>query len=162
MRTLVIALAVTALASSASAQQPSKPLTVLQCLTVLKGLDATGCVGKQVDGGACAPDAKQYKLGPLRVTIGMNIARLQDEANVVQRAQNGFAAELPPLDPKISTAEANARQAQIQENWNKIIDAECPVTLGRLKQSDLKIGDGPDENAFPPAVIGALAPIIDP
>lgn len=162
MRTLAIALAAAAFTTSVSAQQPSKPLTVLQCLTILKGLDATSCVGKQLDGGACAPDAKQYKLGPLRVTIGMDLARLQDEANVVQRAQNGFAAELPPLDPKAPDADKIARSNQIQANWNKIIDADCPVTLGRLKQSDLKIGDGPDENAFPPAILGALMPIIDP
>lgn len=161
MRTLVAAALVAAVCSPAAAADVSKPISVLQCLSVMKGLDAIGCVGKQLDGQACAPDAKQYKLGPLRVTIGMDLNRLQDLANVVQRGQNGFVAELTPLDPKATDAEKQARGNQIQANWNKIIDADCPVTLGRLPQAALKIGDGPEENPIPPAVIGALWPIID-
>jgi hypothetical protein len=160
MRIIAIALAAIAIVTPAAAQSP-KPLTVLQCLTVLKGLSALGCVGEQLD-GTCTPDAKQYKLGALRLTTGLNISRLQDLANTVQRAQNGFNSELPPLDPKAFDADKVARGNQIQANWNKIIDAECPVQPGHIKASDLKLGDGPDENAVPPSVLGALAPIIDP
>jgi hypothetical protein len=161
MRIIIAAAAVAAFASQAIAADVAKPLTVLQCLTVLKGLSALGCVGEQLD-GTCTPDAKQYKLGALRLTTGLNISRLQDLANTVQRAQNGFNSELPPLDPKASDADKVARGNQIQANWNKLIDAECPVQPGHIKASDLKLGDGPDENAIPPSVLGALAPIIDP
>jgi hypothetical protein len=148
-----------ALVVSASAEDAPKPkLTILQCLTVLKGLAALNCVGQQLD-AVCPADAKQYKLGSLRLVVAMNTARLQDVANSVQRARDGFNAEQPiPKD----TDGVNERGKKIQDNWNKIIDAECPVAPGRIKLDELKVGDGPDQNAIPPGVIGALEPIIDP
>ena len=164
MRTILAALLAAATTTSAGAADAPKPMTVLTCLNVLGGLDALSYAGKQLNTPASQPapaDAKQYKLGPLRVTIALDISRLQDLANTVQRAQNGYAAELPALDPKSPDA-VTQRTKQLQDNWNKITDADCPVQPGRLKQADLKIGDGPDDNAFPPAVLGALMPIIDP
>ena len=160
-------LTIAMLAFAAALSEPvlaedAKPLTVLQCISVLSGLNALSCSGAQLNGPACAADAKQYKLGPLRVTIGLNIGRLQEEANAIQRAQNDFITkEAPAADPKDAAAQAE-RAKKIQDNWNAIIDASCPIKLGHLSQAALDIGDAPDHNAFPPSVIGALMSIIDP
>ena len=149
--------------------EDAKPLTVEQCIDILGGLNSLNCVGQQLNEKCSASDAKQYKLGPARLTIGLNISALSPVKTAAQNAQTGFMRELPPLpsaEPnKPNAAERDDAAAALNKkmiaNWQKIIQKPCNVTLAHLKASELKIGDGPDENAIPPAVLGAIWPIID-
>jgi hypothetical protein len=147
-----------------------KPLTVEQCVTVLNGLSALSCAGQQLnDQTTCPRDAKQYKLGPARMTIGSNIGALSAVFSMAQRSQQEFLAELPPLPqpvagkppgPEIAEAETK-RQAAASKNWQGILSADCNVQPAHIAESALKIGDGPEQNQFPPNVLAAISPIVD-
>lgn len=155
---LVLILAITSPALSAE-------FTTEQCVSILTGLNALNCAGQQL-GGTCEPGAKQYKLGPARFTIALAVAALGPVFASAQRAQQDYIGrELPPISGKPddpATALARAKQQTLaQKNWTKIMAAPCAVAPGHLKLTDLKLGDGPDDNAVPPAVLGAIAPIID-
>lgn len=163
MRNIAIVASVL-LASPASAAD----LTVGQCLSILSGLNALNCVGQQL-GGTCDPHSPQYKLGASRYTIALDTSLLGPVFDAARRAQQQFVAEMPII-PQPAAGKADEREvAQARHdqdvaannNWNKIADAPCGVAPGHLKLSELKLGDGPDENAIPPAVLGAIAPIID-
>jgi hypothetical protein len=142
-----------------------KPLTVLQCISVMNGLEALRYAGAQVmDTRPTPPDAKQYKLGAMRFTIALDISQLEQVTLSVQKAQTGFVSELPSaVSPDPKNPDANAvRDRAIQANWDKLTSAECPVQPGHIKASDLKLGDGTEDNQIPPTVLSALIPIIDP
>ena len=145
-----------------------KPLTVEQCINILTGLKSLDCVGQQLN-GQCAADAKQYKLGGARYTIGMNIQALTPVLTEYERAQQKYMLELPqvpaaepgkPVPPEAATMKAQQDREAVA-NQLAMLAKPCIVTIGRLKQSELKLGDGPDQNAIPPSVIAAFGIIVD-
>lgn len=171
MRLLVI-IATAAFATSAIAQDQPK-LTVEQCITILSGLNTLNCAGQQL-GGSCAPDAKQYKLGDARYTIGANIQALTPVLTTYQRAQQQFMAELPtipdydhgtadhpkPAPPEVLAMVTDQNKKSLA-NQVAMLAKSCNVVPGHLKLQELKLGDDPDHNAIPPSVLGAISAIID-
>jgi hypothetical protein len=157
--------------SAAAIADDAKPqLTVEQCINILGGLNSLGYVGQSLNDTSRPPaDAKQYKLGAARMTVALDISVLTPVLTAAQNAQQGFLRELPPLppvDPKKPDSPERAdavaaRNNAAAANWQAIIQKSCPVQVVHIKASDLKIGDGPDENAFPPTVLGTIWPIID-
>jgi hypothetical protein len=169
IRPLAIAFT-TAIFAAPAAAQDAKPLTIEQCINILAGLNSLSYVGQQYNDSSKPPgDAKQYKLGPARMTIATDIAALSQVLSNAQRAQQGFQSELPPLpaaepgkpDSSARVDAANEQNKAAAKNWRTILDGPCNVQPGHLNAPDLKIGDGPDENSYPPPVLGALVPIID-
>ena len=153
--------------ATASAQD-AKPLTVEQCITLLNGLNSLNCVGQQLN-GTCAPDAKQYKLGGARMTIGLNIQALTPVLTTFQREQQKFMMDLPrvpaaepgkPVPPEIAEMQADQNKKSVATQID-MLARPCTVTPGRLKWSELNLGDDADHNAIPPAVIGALGAMMD-
>ncbi len=167
MKAIYVAAAFLALIVPAAAQdKPS--LTVEQCINVLTGLKSLDCAGQQLN-GTCPPDAKQYKLGDARFTIGMNIQALSPVLTEYQRAQQKFMMELPrvpttepgkPVPPEIADMKAQQDREAVA-NQLAMLAKPCTVAPGHLKQSDLKLGEGADQNAIPPSVIAAFGAIID-
>jgi hypothetical protein len=138
-------------------------LTVEQCISTLTGLNALNCAGMQL-GGSCDKDSKSYKLGDARYTIAMDIAALGPVFDAAQQAQRKFILELPALpDAKAAdyTEKSTKQSARISENWAAIMAKPCNVQPGHLKLSELHLGDSPDQNAIPPSVLAAFAPIVD-
>jgi len=143
-------------------------LTVEQCISILTGLNALNCQGQQL-GGQCDPKAPQYKLGEARYTIAMDIAGLGPVLNSVQEAQRKYMAELPSLPPVETskgpsaeyTAKAAEQQKLIAANQSALLSKACNVQPGHLKLSELKLGDGPDQNPIPPSVLAAFSVIVD-
>lgn len=129
-------------------------LTIGNCLDIAAGLSALD----HFDDPTGKP--KQYRLGALRITIGLNMAALRHVSETVDKARLGLVAEIgggkapQALDP--------SEIAKLNDEYRKILDRPCDVKPGRMKASDLHLGDSPEENAIPPSVIAALAPIIDP
>ena len=167
---LKIALAAAMFSATPALAQDKPELTVEQCITILNGLNALNCVGQQL-GGSCTPDMKQYKLGDARFTIGANIQALSGVLTIYQRAQQQFMAELPPIpladpgkpaSPEITMMQADQNKRSIA---NQIAMLGKPCVTGspllRLKLSELKLGDGPEQNAIPPSVLAAFSPIVD-
>ncbi len=148
--------------------QDAKPFTVEQCINILTGLKALDCAGQQLN-GTCSADAKQYKLGDARFTIGMNIQALAPVLVEFQRAQQKYMMELPPIPqpeagkpvpPEIAAMQAQQNRESVA-NQIAMLAKPCSVTPGRLKQSELKLGDAPDQNAIPPSVLAAFGSIVD-
>lgn len=162
---IAIAATVIAIAGPAAAQDH---FTVEQCLTILAGLNALNCADQMI-GAQCDKGAKQYTLGPARLPISLATSALSNLANDINRAQQGFIAELPTIPPaaqgKQDDPETAARRTDqskaVQKNWNALMTRACPVTLPRLKLTELNVGDGPGQNQIPPAVLGAISPMID-
>jgi len=180
MRILTIAAALLSLATAARADDPAPgaryvqpPLSTLDCMTILSGLNSLNWQGQQLGQAAPTPTPitplPSYKLGTTRLTISRDVDMLSTLAVSINRAQNGYIAELPlpfMADPgKALTQEqasANSeRERKIQKNWNELMDKMCDVPLKRIQWSELHVGDGTDQNAIPPAVLGAIMKIIE-
>jgi hypothetical protein len=168
MRKIAAALAASLLACIPAAAEDAKPLTVEQCINILAGLKSLDCAGQQLN-SQCPADAKQYKLGDARLTIGMNVAALTPVLTEFQRAQQKYMMELPrvptpeagkPVPPEVADMRAQQDRESVA-NQLAMLAKTCNVQLGRLKQSELKLGDGPDQNAIPPSVFAAFSPIVD-
>jgi len=134
--------------------------TVGQCLDILAGLNALNFVGQQLADQRQVPptDARPYKLGATRLTLALDMAALRPIADATEKARQGLLNEIGSGKPIAPNSEESKR---FFEKWQDTLNAPCPVTLGRIKAADLKIGDGPDDNPIPPAVLSALVPIID-
>ena len=171
-------LAIGVLMVAVSPAQAADTFTVGECLSILGGLQALKYKGAQLFDPAPPPhDAGQYKLGPARLTVALDIAALSPIGDAANKAQQGFAAELPIVpsveafapgeSPERQAARTEAQKLQAEnvrksnDNYLRGMEKPCNVTLGRLKAKELKIGDGPDENAIPVTVLGALVPIVD-
>jgi hypothetical protein len=133
-------------------------MTVSECLNVLAGLNALDYSGEQLGTRAVGLDGKtvvpagtrQYTLGAARMTIALDIAALRHVADAMQIVSDGLLRE-------------NAKSQQdYTAQWHKALEQPCDARLQRLKQSDLKIGDGPNDNQIPPGVLSAIVSIIDP
>jgi hypothetical protein len=133
----------------------NEALTVGQCLLVLQGLEALDRYEDPANPGKF----KQYKLGALRMTIGLDIGALVHVRDAFNRARNGIIAEraAPGVDLRALTPEA----ARLNLEIDKLTDLPCDTTIPHIKAADLKPGDGENENQYPPSVLGAIAPIID-
>ncbi len=136
----------------------------------MSGLNSLNWVGQQLneEPSKKPADAKQYKLGDARFTIALDISALTPILSAYQRSQQGFVAELPPVPPA-SDGKPPPEAAQMQADQNRQVIAHqvgdlakpCPVTPGRLKLQELKLGDAADQNAIPPAVLAAFSAIVD-
>jgi hypothetical protein len=154
------------LVSSSAYAQSNEPaqLTVNQCLQVLSGLNALNYVGQQLpNGGTNEPRPQtttQYKLGAARMTIALDIAALNAVQNAAQKAQQDIFNEVSGGKPTIQpyTPERGVYDSRITK---EVLEKPCTVSPGRIKAADLKLGDGPDQNSIPPAVLSAILPIID-
>ena len=176
MKLALIAALAAGLAASSVKAEDAKSLTIEQCINILGGLNALNYVGQPLNDpnpNKPPPDAKQYKLGPARMTIGLDISALTPVQTAAQNAQQNFFRELAPLpsnppswkpgEPESSERidAANKQNKAAAANWQEIIQKPCNVQPAHLKERELKIGDGPDENAFPPGVLAAIWPLID-
>lgn len=152
--TLRNVLVIVAIAAFSMAPAIADELTISRCLDVAAGLNALDHYDDAMTG-----KPKQYRLGALRVTIGLNMAALRHVSEAAEKARLGLIAEIgggkPPqaFDPW--------EVSKLNEEYRKALDQPCDVKPGRIKATDLRLGDGPEENAIPPSVIAALAPIID-
>jgi hypothetical protein len=144
----------------------AESLTVEQCISILTGLNSLNCSGQQL-GGQCDKDAKPYKLGEARYAIAINISALGPVESSYRKAVQGFTSELEAMPPAPTDkpdpfaperAKQNKKFVAFQVN---LLAGACGANLTHLKLSDLKLGDGPDQNAIPPSVLAAFAPIID-
>lgn len=126
----------------ADERKPEPNLTIRQCRDIygaLMGLD-------------------RFKLGAARMTIAIDIAALTPVWQASEKARIGMVAEIGDgKEIKPGTPEYNAFVRRFDDDIGKA----CPLTLGRVKAADLKIGDGADENAIPPSTLAVLLPIID-
>lgn len=142
--------------------QEQAPMTIGQCRAILFGLNALNCAGEQL-GGHCATDARQYKLGNARITIAIDVSALSAEIAPIENGQAAFVRELPvlpdPSDKGRAAAEAENNK-KIADNWATALKLPCHVSIGKIPIKELRIGDGSDENAIPPEVLSAIAPII--
>lgn len=137
--------------------------TVGQCIAIYNGLNALNYVGQQLlSGGPPPADAKQYKLGSVRMTVALDIAALTPIVEAARKAQAGFLAEQGLVPPKPDDKAAIAAQnLKIDQYIQTIIEAPCHVELGHISLNDLRLGDGNDQNPIPPTVLSVLSPIID-
>ena len=167
-----ILIAVIALMPTVAFADPAAPLTVEQCINILAGLNSLTWAGQQLGEtpDKKPPDAKQYKLGDVRVTIAFDIESLQPVLTSYQRASQQFLGELPPVPQADAGKPQSPAAIELQADNNKkfiafqvkALGQPCPVTInGRLKLSDLKLGDGADQNQIPVNVLAAIVPIID-
>lgn len=129
-------------------------LSIGKCLDIAAGLNALDHYDDPSTG-----KPKQYKLGATRSTIGFNIAALRHITEVNDTIKTGLIAEIGGGKPP--QAFNAAEISKLNEEYKKILDAPCDTKPAHIKISDLHLGDGPDENAIPPNVIAALAPILD-
>jgi hypothetical protein len=172
MKRSLIALAALAISTTLAHTQdaPKQPLTVYECLSIFSGLNSLNWVGQQLDEPPATKPAgaASYKLGDARWTLATDINALKSVYQTAHDAQDGFLRELPALPPakdnQNSPERVDAAQAQNKAatgNWDSINKKPCSVVPGHFKDTDLKVGDGPDQNPIPPSVLGALIPIID-
>ena len=145
--------------SIASAEEP-KRLTVEECVSIyigLSALDSYQRVVKEPSGEKII--SSQYKLGDARMTVALDMSALKPIAEAANKTRQAILAEVgegEPVKPDDQKAIARA-QAMFEASMKE----PCPITPGRIKLSDLKIGDGPDQNAIPPSVLSAIMPIVD-
>lgn len=150
MRFAVVALALLFPCVASAAE----PLTVGKCLEILAGLNALDHYDDPTSG-----KPRQYKLGALRITVGMTISSLKHVSEAADKARVGLIAEIgggKPIDPN------SPDMIRFGTKYQEMLDKPCDVVPARIKISDLKLGDGAEDNAIPPSVLGALAAILDP
>lgn len=99
-----------------------------------------------------------YKLGAARMTIALDIAALTPIWQASEKARIGMIAEIAGgKDIQPGTPE----YAAFVQRFDADLGKPCGLTLGHVKIADLKLGDGPDENAIPPTSLAAMVPIED-
>lgn len=151
MKQIVLIAAALAFAVPARAEDD---LTVKTCLEILAGLNSMNFSGQSSPTAPAPPDAKPYRLaGSARMTMAFDISELSRVQAASQKAQGEFDKTLDQKEPD--------RQKQLDANWQSILAAPCNVVPGRVKESDLHLGDGPNDNAIPPSVLAVIVPIID-
>lgn len=150
----------------ASAEEPKK-LTMDECVNVYLGLANLDAFDRIVKDGSGEKVVKaQYKLGDARMTIALDQGVLRPIVDAANKTRQSLLAEMGPApDDKTATAAEKAAYAKATAEAVSSFEASmkepCPVTPGRIKLSDLKIGDGPEQNAIPPSVLAAIMPIVD-
>lgn len=129
------------------------PLTVGECLSIMSSLDLLDHYDDPVTG-----KPRQYKLGKARLTIALNMAALRHVREAVETTRTNLVQEIGNGgDIKTNTPEYNKFSLTMRD----VLLKPCDVTPGHLKLSELKLGDGPEENAIAPSILSALAPILD-
>lgn len=155
MRPAILAAAVSAALLAPAA---AEPLTVAGCLNVLQGLRALDGYDVPAADPKAAPSRKTYKLGALRFPIALNIAALSKVEDAVSKTRQALVTEAGG-DVKVREPD---NQAHVISELQKLLDKPCDVTPARMKLADLRLGDGPEENAIPLSALSQMAPIIDP
>jgi hypothetical protein len=140
------------------AAQDAPKLTIGDCLTIRSGLIALTFVG-QLPNGPVPPDAKPYKLGALRGPIGLRLADLEVIANAYAKSDRELAVEIAGGKGKIEDGSSQA--VELATKRQEMLDQTCNVTLTHIALSDLRLGDGPDQNQIPFQTIAALGKMLD-
>lgn len=156
MRSIILSLkyATCLLVLSLGTASADDALTIGRCLDVAAGLNALDHYDDAATG-----KPKQYKLGALRGPIGLNMAVLRAVTESVDKARLGLIAEIGGGKPPQSLEPSEL--LKLNDEYRKVLEQPCNVKPTHIKISDLHLGDGLEENAIPPSVITALAPILD-
>lgn len=128
-------------------------LTIQSCLDIFGGLNSLSGYDDPKTG-----KTTQYKLGALRLQVGMTLAALKTVSDQVQRAKGDLVAEVVNGKPLVDNS---PEMVALNHRYQEMLDKPCPITIPHIRLADLKVGDGPDENALPPSTIALLAPILD-
>lgn len=156
----LVAVAVAAAAVAAAAPATAGAFTVAECLSIESGLNALNYAGAQLRDQNPAPaGARQYRLGAARWPVAMNLAALSRVSAAFAKSR---AALILEVGGGKDVAPGTPEMGRLTDELQKILDKPCDVAPARMKLGDLLLGDGADQNQIPPAVLGALAPIIDP
>ena len=149
-------------AAESTEPAPQKQVTIDQCISVANGIRALDWSGEPLNYQGSPPaDAKQYKLGALRVPLGFLGGSLQSVVATYTTSVRKIMLEIgdgKPVDPKFDSVKY---MRYLQES-ELAAQKPCPVTLPQFRISEFNVGDKPDQNQIPPSVIGALAPILTP
>lgn len=154
-----LAIAVAALTMAVLPAHAGEKLTISQCLEINAGLAALDHYDAVIrDGDKDRVVPKQYKLGAVRITIALNMAALRSVVEATEKARRGIIDEITGGKmPDVGSAEFKEADAK----FRAVTESLCNITPGRIRVADLKLGDGPDENAIPPSALAGLAPILD-
>lgn len=156
MKKTIAFLAVLAFAATPAA---AGGFTVAECLNIETGLNALNYAGAQLRDPNPAPaGAKQYRLGAARWPIAMNLAALSRVSAAFAKSRSALILE---IGSGKDIAPGTPEMSRLTDELQKILDKPCDVTPAKMKLQDLLLGDGTDQNQIPPAVLGALAPIIE-
>ena len=134
-------------------------LTVGKCLEIANGLDQLDGYPRVIkDGEKETTVQQQYKLGSVRYTIALNMAALKPVRESAERARQQIIVD---INGGKTVMPNSPEMVRFLAEYQKVLDKPCEVTPGHIKVSDLKLGDGPTENAVPPSVLSVLYPILD-
>lgn len=129
-------------------------LTVGQCIEVYNGLSVLNHYDDPVTG-----KPRQYKLGgSARLTIALDLSVLKSVVDSTDKARTGLIEEIMVGKPIVPNS---PEFVKLNNEYQKVLSASCPVTPGHLDIKDMKIGDRDGDNAIPPDVIAAIVPILD-
>lgn len=153
---MMIAAALAAIATPTLAAD----LTTGDCLQVnagLAALDRYDRVIKDTSGEHVV--SAQYKLGgTVRFTVAQMMATLKPIVDAFEKARTALITEVSggkPVQPNSPELD------RLNVEYAKMTARPCGVTLPKIKLSDLKLGDGDDQNPIPPSVLSALLPMIE-
>lgn len=131
-------------------------LSVGKCLEVLTGLMA---LDRSDDGKS----TKQYKFsGSARLTMALDIVELRRVSETTDKLRLGIVSGLNErVSGALTDTAREVERAKATVEYLDALEAPCSVQLGRLKLSDLRVGDSGDENQIPPSVLASILPIVD-
>lgn len=148
------------------------------CMDILAGLESLNYVGQlgpiqMAPNGnvinAPPPGAEHYKLSASALTtIALDIGELGREQAALTKGQQDFERTLGP-PPTGDVIKMSAEERQVARDYAKkktdgleaVLESDCTVAPGHLKQSELNLGSGKDQNAIPPSVLSLIMPIVD-
>jgi len=185
VRSLIIAAALAGAVTTlprAHAQDEAQVPTITQCGEILAGLMtlsdgyyATDKDGKAIIGQDGKAVKVPYKLGKLRLPIAADITLLRGVLKDAEEARVAMVKEMipdmPDVGPDPLSPSEEYRRYTRSDKYKKFDEAykammsSGPVgarlTLARIKEADLKIGDDPGQNPVPPIALSQLEPILD-
>jgi hypothetical protein len=154
------ALLLVLLAAPAFAADEPKKLTVGECVDIYIGLGNLDSYERVVkESGAEKVIRGQYRLGDARMTVALNMGALKPVAEAANKTRQEILLEVG--DGKAIAPDDQKAVAKATAMFEAALKEPCPVTPGRIKLSDLKIGDSPEQNQIPPSVLSAIMPIVD-
>ncbi len=155
VRKSAIALTITAaLAGSALAADQPK-LTILDCQTILSGLNALDGRPEMSKDGSVVHLSYQFGSAKLRLTIQQNIAALLAVQADFEKVRMAIFKEIAGDAPEIKPSSPEA--ARFQKMIGDAQAVTCPAQLQRINAADLKL----DKNEIPGSVLASLDKILD-
>lgn len=152
----------------AFADEPVLPLTIAKCLEINGALASLETPYDYVvkEGAKETVAHRKYKLGDAWGPIALNRTALASIVKSAQEASNKFVQDIAGegnsvqryIDPDKPDKGETAQWKDYTAKFQKFVDGPCPVTLARIKASDLK---STDENPIPLSIVITLDPILD-